>query len=154
MKVADIMTRGVLSLSPKDSMRRAAERMLQYGVSGFPVLDSGKLVGIVTQGDFLRRAASGTDGQPLRWSEFFSVGGSDSDRPRAHARTVGEVMTRDIVTVSDDTALDAAVELMERYHVKRLPVVKNGVLIGIVSRVDLLHAFIIGTSPRQRSNDS
>jgi len=149
MKIADIMTRGVISLSPEDSVRKAAERMLRYDVSGFPVLDHGKLVGMITQGDFLRRAETGTEQQSSGWGEFFgSPSGLAAKYTHTHARRVGEVMTRDVVTVAEDATLDEAVELMERHHVRRLPVVKNGVMTGILSRVDLLHAFIAG-SPQE-----
>jgi CBS domain-containing protein len=144
MKVADLMTRGVLSVRSNDSVRKAAELMLRYGVNGFPVLDQGKLVGMITQGDFLRRIETGTECHRTGFVEFFTDPGRLADEyVHAHARTVGEVMTRDVVTVSADAPLSDAVDLMVRHHVKRLPVVANGGVIGIVSRVDLLHAFLV-----------
>jgi CBS domain-containing protein len=73
MKVADIMTRGVISLAPTDPVRKAAERMLRYDMSGFPVLDHGKLVGMITQGDFLRRAETRTEGHRSRWKYFLPI---------------------------------------------------------------------------------
>jgi CBS domain-containing protein len=147
MKVADLMTRGVLSVAPEDSVRKAAELMLRYGVTGFPVLDHGKLVGMITEGDFLRRAETEAEQRHTRLAEFFADPGKLAEEyVRSHGRRVGEVMTRDIVTVSDDVPLSAAVELMIRHHVKRLPVVRGGALIGIVSRVDLLHAFLSAAS--------
>jgi len=150
MIVADVMTRGVISLAPEDSVRKAAERMLRYDTSGFPVLDHGKLVGMITQGDFLRRAETGTERHRPRWSEFFADPGRlAGDYVHAHARTVAEVMTRDVITISEDASLDEAVELMERHRVKRLPVVKGGVMVGIISRVNLLHAFLVG-SPKDQ----
>jgi CBS domain-containing protein len=146
MKVADLMTRGVLSVAPEDSLRKAATLMLRYGVNGFPVLDRGKLVGMITQGDFLRRAEVGTERQRSKVAEFFADPGRLADEyVHAHARTVGEIMTRDIITVSPDTSLNEAVELMVRHHVKRVPVVKNGVVVGIVSRVDVLRAFLVAS---------
>ena len=150
MKVADIMTRGVISLAPEDTLRKAAELMLRYDMSGFPVLDRGKLVGMITQGDFMRRVETGTDRPRPRWIEFFADPGLlAAEYAHTHARTVGEMMTRNVVTVGEDASLAEAVELMERHHVKRLPVVKRGVLIGIVTRVNLLHAFIART-PREQ----
>jgi CBS domain-containing protein len=125
-------------------VRKAAELMLRYGVNGFPVLDQGKLVGMITQGDFLRRAETGTERQRTGFAEFFADPGRLADEyVHAHARTVGEVMTRDVVTVSPEGSLSDAVELMVRHHVKRLPVVGNSGIVGIVSRVDLLHAFLV-----------
>jgi len=145
VKVANLMTRGVLSVAPKDPVRKAAELMLRYGVSGFPVLEQGKLVGMITQGDFLRRVETGTECHRTGFVEFFANPGRLAEEyVRCHARTVGEVMTRDVITVSPDASLSDAVDLMVRHHVKRLPVVANGGMIGIVSRVDLLHAFLVG----------
>jgi len=151
MKVADMMTRGVLSLTPEDSVRKAAELMLRYDINGFPVLDRGKLVGMITQGDFLRRVETGTERHRPRLAEFFADPGRLADEyVHSHARTVGEVMTRDVVTVEEGASLDRAVELMERHHVKRLPVVKGDAMVGIISRVNLLHAFLVG-SPKDAS---
>jgi CBS domain-containing protein len=146
MKVADIMTRGVISLAPDVSMRKAAQRMLQYEMSGFPVVDRGNLVGIVTEGDFLRRTETGTERHRARWVEFL-VGPGRLAEEYAHARgrTVDEVMTREVVTVAEDASLEEAVRLMERHRVKRLPVVKGDAIAGIVTRANLLHAFIVGS---------
>ena len=111
MKVADVMTRGVISLAPADSAK-AAELMLRYDMSGFSVLDRGKLVGVITQGDFLRRAETGTECHRPRWREFFANPGQLAEEyTHSHARTVGEVMTRDVVTVAENASLDDAVEL-------------------------------------------
>jgi CBS domain-containing protein len=146
MKVADVMTRGVISLAPDDSMRKAAQRMLQYEMSGFPVVDRGKLVGIVTEGDFLRRTETGTERHRARWVEFLvGPGRLAEEYAHAHGRTVDEGMTREVVTVAEDASLEEAVRLMECHHIKRLPVVKGDAIAGIVTRANLLHAFIVGS---------
>lgn len=149
MKVSDVMSHGLLWVAPQDPVRKAAELMLRYGVNGFPVLDRGKLVGMITQGDFLRRAETGTAPHPAQLAALFADPGRLADEyVRSHARTVADVMTRDVVTVSADAPLSDAVELMIRHHVKRLPVIgANGVL-GMISRVDLLHAFLVA-APKQ-----
>src|SRR5215472_13560820 len=145
MKVADLMTRGVLSLAPDDPVRKAAQLMLRFGVNGFPVLDHGKLVGIITQGDFLRRAETSTERQHSRLAAFFADPGRLAD-----------IMTRDVVTVSPDAPLSDAVELMEKHNVKRLPVVGENGIMGMISRGDLLHAFLVATSkePAEPLDDS
>ena len=144
MKVADVMSRGVLSVGPQDPVRKAAELMLRYGVTGFPVLDQGKLVGMVTQGDFLRRAETGTERRRSRLAEMFADSGRLADEyVRSHGRSVADVMTRDVITVPADAPLSDAVELMLRHHVKRLPVMGVNGVIGLISRVDLLHAFLV-----------
>jgi CBS domain-containing protein len=146
MKVAEVMTRGVISLAPDDSMRKAAQRMLQYDVSGFPVVDRGKLVGIVTEGDFLRRTETGTERHRPRWIEMLVGAGQLAEEyAHAHGRTVDDVMTREVVTVAENASLNEAVQLMEHHRVKRLPVVKGDAIVGILSRANLLHAFIVGS---------
>lgn len=146
MKVGEVMTRGVISIAPTDSMKKAAQLMLQYDMSGFPVMDCGKLVGIVTEGDFLRRAEIGTERHRTRWIELLVAPGQLAEEyAHAHGRKVEEVMTRDVVTVADEASLEEAVRLLERYHIKRLPVVKGGAIVGIISRANLLHALIVGS---------
>lgn len=151
MKVADVMSHGVLSVAPDDPVRKAAELMLRYGVNGFPVLDQGKLVGMVTQGDFLRRAETGTERYHSKLAELFADLGKLADEyVRSHARTVADIMTREVITISADAPLSDAVDLMVRHHVKRLPVVGVNGVIGMISRVDLLHAFLV-TAPRNEA---
>jgi CBS domain-containing protein len=146
MKVADVMTRGVISLAPDDSVRKAADLMLRYDVSGFPVLDRGRLVGIITEGDFLRRAETGTERRRTRWIEFLAAPDKLADEyAHAHGRKVGEVMTQDLVTIRPNAPLDEAVELMEKHRIKRLLVVENGAIVGVLSRRNLLHAFVAAT---------
>jgi CBS domain-containing protein len=148
MKVADVMTRGVISIAPTDSMSKAAHLMLQYEMSGFPVMDRGRLVGILTEGDLLRRAEIGTEGRHRpRWIELLLAPGRLAEEyAHAHGRKVEEVMTRNVVTVDEDAPLEEVVQLMERHHIKRLPVVRSAAMVGIVSRADLVHAFIVGSS--------
>lgn len=147
MKVADVMSHGVLSVGPGDPVRKAAELMLRYGVNGFPVLDQGKLVGMITQRDFLRRTETGTERYHSKLAELFADLGKLADEyVRSHARTVADIMTREVITISADAPLSDAVDLMVRHHVKRLPVVGAIGVIGMISRVDLLHAFLV-TAP-------
>jgi CBS domain-containing protein len=142
MKAADIMTLGAATVQPGDTVADAARKMLQYAVSGLPVVDGdGRLVGIVTERDFLRRTELGTERTRPRWAEFlFGTAELADDYVRSHARKVEEVMTHDVVTVEDDTPLSEVVNLMERRDFKRLPVVRDGKVIGILSRANLLRA--------------
>jgi len=142
MKAADVMTRNVISVKPDDSVQSAAQLMLQHKISGLPVVDGQRhVVGIVTEGDFLRRRELGTQRRRPRWLEFL-VGPGRLANEYVHAcgRKVGEVMTPNPHTITLDTDLDEAVRLMERHRIKRLPVVDEGKLVGIVSRANLLHA--------------
>lgn len=142
MKVSDIMTPHVLSVPPEESVVTAAQLMLEKRISGLPVIDAGgKLVGIVTEGDFLRRAETGTRRQRPRWIEFFMGPGRLADEyVRLSGRKVGDVMTGEVQTVAPDASLEQIVRLMERHRIKRVPVVHDGKVVGIVTRANLLRA--------------
>lgn len=142
MQVRDVMTRNVITAKADDSILSAARLMLQNRISGLPVLDaSGALVGIVTEGDFLRRGELGTTKRRPKWVEFLLGPGKLAEEyVHQSGRKVSEVMTRDPRTASEDEPLESIVTQMERYRVKRLPVVRDGRLVGIVSRANLLHA--------------
>ena len=142
MKAKDVMTPHVLSVAPDASISAAARLMLQNRISGLPVVDgSGKLVGMVTEGDFLRRTEIGTQRQRARWIEFLIGPGRLADEySRSSGRSVSDVMTRDVHTASIDASLDDIVRVMERHRVKRVPVVEEGTVVGIVTRANLLHA--------------
>lgn len=142
MQVKDVMTPNVIAVRPNESILKAAQLMLQNRISGLPVVDKdGKLVGIVTEGDFLRRVELGAQRRRPRWLEFI-VGARrlGDEYVRTAGRQVEEVMTPYPLTVEENESLLTVVELMERRHVKRLPVVRLGRLVGIVSRANLVHA--------------
>jgi len=142
MQVRDVMTRNVISVKADDSILSAARLMLQNRISGLPVVDAGgALVGIVTEGDFLRRGEIGTTRHRPKWLEFIIGPGRLADEyVHESGRKVGEVMTPNPLTVSEDDALEKVVTLMERRRIKRLPVVRDGQIVGIISRANLMHA--------------
>lgn len=142
MQVRDVMTRNVISVKADESILSAARLMLQNRISGLPVLDaSGALVGVVTEGDFLRRGELGTTKRRPRWVEFLLGPGKLAEEyVHQSGRKVFDVMTRDPRTVSEDDTLETVVAQMERHRVKRLPVMRQGKLVGIISRANLLHA--------------
>jgi CBS domain-containing protein len=126
----------------ESSILEAARLMLQNRISGLPVVDSNKnLVGIVTEGDFLRRRETGTQRQRPRWLEFIlGPGKLASEYTHAAGRRVDEVMTDEVYTATEDMPLEQAVHLMERYRIKRLPVVRGNTPVGIVTRANILSA--------------
>jgi CBS domain-containing protein len=142
MRAHQIMTRSVVTVTPETTIVDAANLMLQRHVSGLPVVDTnGKLVGIVSEGDFIRRSEIGTGRKRGRWLRFIlGPGKSASDFIREHGRNVSEVMTKPPLTISEDTSLAEIVEVMEKNNVKRLPVVRGDKVVGIVSRANLLQA--------------
>ena len=142
MKAKDVMTSPVVSIEPDASIWQAVRIMLQRHISGLPVIDQkGALVGIVTEGDFLRRAETGTQRRRPRWLEYLIGPGRLADEyTRAHGRKVSEIMTADPLTITEDTPLDEIVRLMEKRQIKRLPVVRDQEVVGMVSRANLVHA--------------
>jgi CBS domain-containing protein len=142
MKAADVMTRQVISVMPDDSIFQAARLMLQHRISGLPVVDQqGQVVGVVTEGDFLRRSEIGTERQRPSWLEvLMSTGRLADEYVHTHGRKVDEVMSRGPTTVSEETSLEDVVRTMERQRVKRVPVVRAGKLVGIITRANMLHA--------------
>lgn len=144
MQARDVMTHRVIFTRPDASILEAARLMLQNKISGLPVVDAGgNLVGVVTEGDFLRRAETRTELKRPRWLEFlFGPGKLASEYAHTHGRKVAEVMTIGLHTVTEDTPLDEIVGLMERRRVKRLPVLRGRKLVGIVSRANLMHAVV------------
>ncbi len=144
MQVRDVMTRKVISIAADDTILKAARTMLQSRISGLPVTDAaGNLVGVVTEGDFLRRAELGTQRRRPKWLEFLIGPGRLADEyVHASGRKVQEVMTDDPSTITEDDSLEKAVDLMERRRIKRLPVVRDGKMVGIISRGNLMHALV------------
>jgi CBS domain-containing protein len=142
MKAADVMTAHVISVKPDASVLECVRLMLQYRISGLPVIDAtGALVGVVTEGDFLRRVEAGTERKRPRWLEFIAGPGRLADEyVHSHGRKVSEVMTPDPITIREDTPVEEVVRVMEERRIKRLPVMRGNVVVGIVSRANLLHA--------------
>jgi CBS domain-containing protein len=140
MIASDIMTRAVLAVDPQTPIVQAITLMTTRHVSGLPVLRAdGRIVGILTEGDLLRRVELGTAGAPAGWLASFLLPGRCAETYiQTHARRVGEVMTSDVITVSETTPLTEVAALMRRHRVRRLPVVRDGRLLGIVSRADLV----------------
>ena len=144
VQVKDVMTRNVISVEADEPILKAARLMLQNRISGLPVIDAtGMLVGVVTEGDFLRRGEIGTQRHRPKWLEFVvGPGRMAAEYVRASGRKVGEIMTPDPLSVTEDDSLEAVVEQMERHRVKRLPVIRGGQMVGIVSRANLMHALV------------
>jgi len=144
MKARDVMTQPVISVAANASILEAIRLMLQKRISGLPVVDASQnLVGILTEGDFLRRIETGTQRRRPRWINFLMGPGRLADEyVQASGRRVEEVMTGDVRTAAEDTPLEEVVDLMERYGIKRVPVVRGDELVGIVTRANLMRALI------------
>jgi CBS domain-containing protein len=142
MKARDIMTWPVVSIEPEASVQEAIVRMLKHRISALPVVAAGgAMIGIVSEGDLLRRGEIGTQRQRPHWLEFLlGPGRLAREYAHTHGRKVKEVMSIDVETVGENASLDDIVTLMERRHIKRVPVMRDGRLAGIVSRANLMQA--------------
>jgi CBS domain-containing protein len=154
MKAADIMTRKPMSVTPQTTILEAAGLMLQHRISGLPVTDAkGGVVGVVTEGDLLRRAETGTERHRSGWLTFLiGPGRLAGDYASTHARKVGEVMTSEVAVVAPSHDLGAVVGLMEKHRIKRVPVVEKDKLVGIVSRADLVRALVQSLSQEEEAH--
>jgi len=141
MQARDIMTPRVVTIRSDATIAEAIRLMLQNRISGLPVVDSaGNLVGVVTEGDFLRRAESATEKRRARWVEFIlGPGRLAAEYTHTHGRKVSEVMSDKPVTVDEYTPVTKVVGIMEQRRIKRVPVVRGNKLVGIISRANLLH---------------
>jgi len=138
----DVMTAKVFTVAPDDTVRNVATLLTDHGVSALPVVDGDKLVGIVSEGDLMRREELGTAPRPRSWwlNVFTDSAATAADYTKAHARHVEAVMTKNVITVEEDTPLAEVADLLEKRRIKRVPVVHEGKLVGIVSRANLIRA--------------
>ncbi len=143
MKARDIMHADVISVRPEDSVLDAARLMLERKISGLLVMDGGNLIGILSEGDLTRRSEIETASRRSRLLEFFTGPGKLADEYiRMSGRKVHEVMTRGVCTVPETADLREVVETMEKHHVKRVPVMVGNAVIGMITRADIMRAFV------------
>ncbi len=153
MLVSELMSKTVVTVEPDTTLADAARIMLDRRISGLPVVDrAGNLVGIITEGDLIRRPELDTAGESPSWLKSFLMPSSlAADYARTHGRHVSEVMTRNPVCVGPDTRLGDTAALMRRQRIKTLPVLDGARLVGIIARTDLLRALslkLIATQPK------
>ncbi len=159
MNAADVMVSNVITVRADTSVAKIAEILLANRISAVPVLDeNGALAGIVSEGDLIHRVEAGTEQHRSWWLELLT--GKEilaREFVKSHARKATDVMTRPVIAVKPDTALGDIASLLEKHRIKRVPVVKNGKLVGIVSRANLIQALVtVGkkTTPNATVQDS
>ena len=142
MHAIHVMTRDVVAVTPHTTIEEAAKIMLRMHISGLPVIDdTGNLVGVVSESDFLRRSEIGTGRNHAAWLKFFmGPGRAAAEFIHERGRKVEDVMTRKVITVREETSLADIVALMEKHDIKRVPVMRGKSTIGIVTRSNLLQA--------------
>lgn len=144
MRAIDVMTPNVITVDQDTSVQGLATLLSERAISAAPVVDSsGRMLGIVSEGDLLHRAELGTERPGERrhswWLEHFASGLA-RDYVKSHGRTVKDIMTRDVITVVEETNLADVAMLLETNRIKRVPVMRDGKIVGIVSRANLVRA--------------
>jgi CBS domain-containing protein len=158
MRAHQIMSRSVVTVSPETPIAEAAKLMLNHHIGGLPVVDAaGRLIGIVSDGDFIRRAEIGTARKRGRWLAFLMRRGQDVSRLlHDHGRTVGDIMTSDPATVKAEATLAEVVQTMENRSVKRLPVTSGDRVVGMITYADFVHtvADLTSGAPNPTADDN
>ena len=151
MRAKDVMTTQVITVGPETSVQEVASVLSDRGISGVPVVDAqDRVIGIVSEGDLIHRAETGTEHRPERRSWWLDGVAAERDLARdyvkAHGRKAREIMTREVIAVGEDTDLAEIADLLESKRIKRVPVLSGGKLVGIVSRANLVRA-LAATKP-------
>jgi CBS domain-containing protein len=156
MIAKDIMTREVCMIAPDAEIRAAARIMADAGVSALPVVDERqRIVGIVSEGDLLRRKELRTERRRSWWLEFLATSESLAEEyVKSHGGKVRDVMTPSVIAVSEETPLGEIAAVLEKHRVKRVPVLSQGTVVGIVSRADLVKALARQDPPSQAQTDA
>lgn len=157
MNAADVMVSKVITVGPDTSVAEIAKTLLANRISAVPVVDeTGALLGIASEGDLIRRVETGTERRRAWWLEFF-VGKDVLAREfvKSHARKAADVMTRRVITANPETPLGELASLLETHRIKRVPIVRDGKIVGIVSRANLVQALVsLGTQLKPGANAS
>jgi CBS domain-containing protein len=155
MRARDLMTRSVVTVSPETGIRDIALTLLERRISAVPVVDGrNRVVGVVSEGDLLHRVETRTERHRSWWLEMVaSTEDLAGDYVKSHGLSAKDVMTWPVISTTPDASLAEVATLLDRYRIKRVPVLDNGALIGIISRADLLRG-LIGTRPEAAASAS
>jgi CBS domain-containing protein len=155
MRAKDLMTTDVVTVRPEETIRHVAETLLRHRISALPVINQeGELVGIVSEGDLMRRVEMGTERPRSWWLDLIATPEARaSEYVKSHASRVQDVMTNDVITVDEDAPVSRIAALLEENRIKRVPVTKEGRIIGIVSRADLLRGIAATKLDETTPND-
>ncbi|MBF59163.1 CBS domain-containing protein [Halomonas sp. FeN2] len=155
MQAIDIMTPKVVSVGPDTEVREIAQLLLSHRISAVPVVDEAhQVIGIVSEGDLMRRVKGDGDHRDSWWLSLFTGGKDAGDYVKSHGRKAHEVMTPNPMTVEENTPLHTIARMLEKHHIKRVPVLREGKLVGIVSRANLLQGIAnAAVAPTQSPTD-
>ena len=152
MKAVDVMIRDLVTVGPDTTVADAVKLLAEHDISALPVVEQGQLIGIISEADLVHRTELGTDEHRPWWVEAITPASTLAEEfAKSHGKKVAELMTTDVVTVSEDATLAEIATLLERKRIKRVPVVTNGKLVGIVSRSNLIQA--LASQPRSHDDE-
>jgi len=156
MRAMDIMTSEVITVEEDATVQAAAELMAEHGISALPVVDKDtRVIGIVSEGDLLHRAETATEQRRSWWLEIMtSTNQLAGEYIKSHSAKVTDVMTRDVISVTDTTPVADIAVLLETHRIKRVPVLRDGRLAGIVSRANLVRALAMTINERASSTEA
>jgi CBS domain-containing protein len=151
MRVRDVMTRRVISVAPETPLKEVARLLADNGISGVPVVEGGRVLGIVSEADFLMKEQEVPPGRPslLAWL-FEATDGQRARQDKLHATTAREAMTAPAIVIGPEHGIREAAALMTRNRINRLPVLEDGELVGIVTRADLVETFLVPDEALER----
>jgi CBS domain-containing protein len=148
MKARDVMTTPVIAATPDTPVRDIAQLLLDKRISGLPIVQDDRVVGILSESDLLRRVEAGTEPRRPKWLEaLVDPNIQAADFAQSRGVLARDVMTRDIVSVDSDADLRDIARVFEQRRIKRVPVLENGRLVGIISRANLLRALMLYSPP-------
>jgi CBS domain-containing protein len=157
MRAIDVMVRDVVTVHADTDVADAVRLLAERDISALPVVDGdGRLVGILSEADLMRRVELGTEKHRPWWVEAVTGGSALAEEfAKSHGKKVGEVMTREVVSVAEETPVSEIATLFERKRIKRVPVVRNGKLVGVVSRANLIQALasVVGQAEASDTTD-
>ena len=161
MNAKDIMTAPVITITPDTLVHETAELLLERRISGVPVVANGEVVGMVNEGDLLQRHEIGSDGdtpEPSWWRRLIERDRFPADYVKSHARKAKDIMSRHAVSVTEDTPARHLASIFAARHIRRIPVLRDKQLVGIVTRADLIRAFALTTqdvkAPHAQSDEA
>lgn len=153
MQARDVMTTRVVTVSPDTNVREAARILLANRISAVPVVNGkGLVVGMLSEGDLMRRAESDTDGVRSWWLMLLADSRTEAFI-RSHGMRARDVMTPKVISVFEDTPLDEVATVLERHRIKRVPVLREDRITGIVSRANLMHGLVAQATPAPNPQD-
>jgi CBS domain-containing protein len=149
MKALDVMVRDVVTVKPDDQVAEAVRLLAEHDVSALPVVDSNEnVVGVISEADLLHREEIGTEKHRQWWLEAVTPASTlAGEFAKSHGRRVEEVMSTDVVFAAEDTPLGEIATILERHRIKRVPILRSGKLVGIVSRSNLIQALASSRAP-------